>query len=113
MGTGWEALAYDVVYTNGEQETVKATMRARLEVERRWPPGHTVTDEGKVVLNPDAPGMEATLLVAWWSKHSPPELDLTKLDEWAGTISSIHIADDPVAENGEPVDPSPPAAGAG
>lgn len=109
MGAGYEALAFDVTYLEGDPERIRATMRARLEVERRWPPGHDIADDGKITVRPAPPSMEAILLVAWWSKHSPAEFDQAKFDEWAATVESIQEQVGADAK-GEPVDPSRPAA---
>ncbi len=111
MGFTLRPLVYEVTYLDGTVEEITATMRARVEVERTWPEGATTDADGKVHLQPPAPALDATFLVAWWSKQDPALVEKmskqdrqSALNEWLSTVMAIS------EPNREPADPSQPAA---
>lgn len=98
----WNPIDADVTFKDGRTERVRLSMRARLEVERRWP-GLTSDDDGRMVMR-NAPGMEAAFFAAWWTLVSPKAFDQFDFDQWVDTVESL-------VEIAPEADPSQPAPG--
>lgn len=94
----WNPLDLDVTFSDGRTERVRLSLRARVEVERKWP-GVSVDDKGKLDMRP-MPGLESALYGAWITLGKPDKT----FDKWTETV--VALVEVPGTEAG-PTEPAP------
>lgn len=102
MANAWHDFDhYEVEYMDGRPaEESRPSLLARLEVERRWPEGAHVGDDGKIQLFNPRPREEAAYFMAWHGLGKPGN----DFDAWLASVRDIR-------EVTRAQDPSVPAAG--